>query len=119
MPSQIAEVDRFSISAILFLTVPLNLPKLLLKTSVSLPFSLFGSLSLSLLGPLSYMCTFMGAVAVLRQCMHARISIARELVANSPDKNTWETYVGKLTAKQIYEIRRTYAKWYFFYWGQV
>ena len=63
MPSQIAEVDRFSISAILFLTVPLNLSKLLLKTSVSLPLSLFGSLSLSLLGPLSYMCTCMGAVA--------------------------------------------------------
>ena len=89
MPSQIAEVDRFSISAILFLTVPLNLSKLLLKTSVSLPFSLFGSLSLSLLGPLSYTCTFMGAVAVLRQYRHAKISIARRLVANTPDKNTW------------------------------
>ena len=91
MPSQIAEVDRFSISAILFLTVPLNLSKLLLKTSVSLPFSLFGSLSLSLLGPLSYMCTFIpgGAVAVLRQCRHVKISTARRLVANTPDKNTW------------------------------
>ena len=89
MPSQIAEVDRFSISAILFLTVPLNLSKLLLKTSVSLPFSLFGSLSLSLLGPLSYMCTFMGAVAVVRQYMHVRINIKRKLAANTPDKNTW------------------------------